>query len=482
MSQALKLSPEVERILRRPDGASDRTPSNDSLLWSYPLTDLGNAERLIHLHGEDLRFCHPWRKWLVWDGRRFRIDATAELVRRAKDTTRRMWSTAAALSDPERRDRAIKHSRETEKHARIRSMIELAAAEVGVPVLPEQLDSDPWLLNVPNGTLDLRKGTLREHRREDLITKLCPAPFDPTAECANWRHFQKRVTNGSAELMSFKQRAIGYALTGAVSEKRSLFIYHGPGNNGKTTELEVLREVFGDYAGQMRIESITEQRRREGNAPSPDIADLRGLRFVVSSEPSEGQRLAENTVKYLTGMGRISARHLHQENFEFQQTWKIFMDCNHKPVIRGSDAAIWNRIGLIPFEVTIPDAEIDPELPAKLRNELSGILAWAVDGCATWKLHGLNAPASVQSATSEYRHEMDVIARFIEDCCVLADWSSAQGKMLYQAYQKWCAETGENALNLTNFGTLISKRGGISKTHVEQGVKYRGIGLRADPS
>ncbi|MGI9073255.1 MAG: DNA primase family protein [Bryobacteraceae bacterium] len=459
---------------------SKEAPRSDRL-WSFPFTDLGNSERLIDIHGADLRYCHPWRKWLVWDGQRFKLDATAELVRRAKDTTRRMFSTAAVIEDADRRDRALKHARDTEKHSRIRAMVDLAAAEEGVPVLPEQLDSDPWLLNVLNGTLDLRNGCLREHRREDLITKLCPVAYDRGTDCPTWRGFQQRVTNGDEELLLFKQRAIGYALTGAL-EKRSLFIYYGSGNNGKTTELELLRDLFGDYAGQMRIESITEQRRRDGNAPSPDIADLRGLRLVVSSEPSEGQRLAENTVKYLTSMGTIKARHLHRENFEFQQTWKIYMDCNHKPVIRGTDAAIWNRIGLVSFEVTIPDGEIDPELPAKLRKELPGILAWAVDGCLAWRIHGLNPPASVQAATAEYRQEMDVIARFIEDCCVLSDWSSARGKMLYEKYQKWCGETGENAQTMTSFGTLISQRDGVTKIHDEKGVRYNGIGLLPDQS
>lgn len=468
-----------------------REPISDELLWSYPHTDIGNAERLVCRHGDDIRFCHPWKKWLVWDGQRFQIDATAEILRRAKDTTRRMFSAAVLLTDTDRRDKSLRHARETEKHARIRAMMDLAAAEDGIPVLPEQLDSDPWLLNVLNGTLDLRKKVadaphahgclLREHRQEDLITKLCPVQYDAQAQCPTWIAFQRRVTNGNEELMRFKQRAFGYALTGAVTEKRSLFILFGAGNNGKTTELEVLRDLLGDYAGQIRIESLTEQRRQNGNAPSPDIADLRGLRFVISSEPAKGQQLAENTIKYLTGMGTIKARQLHCGNFGFKQSWKLFLDCNPKPVIRGDDAAIWNRIGLIPFEVVIPDEEIDPDLPAKLRSELRGILAWAVEGCLDWQAQGLNAPASVQSATADYRREMDVIARFVEECCVIGDWSSARAKMLYERYHKWCLETGENAETMMTFGVLITQREGVTKTHDRKGVKYEGIGLREDP-
>jgi putative DNA primase/helicase len=387
-----------------------------------------------------------------------------------------MLTDAFQLEDPDKRSRLLGHASSSEKATRVKAMIELATAEEGVPVTPQDLDADPCLLNVLNGTVDLRTGTLYEHRRSDLITKIAPVVYDPRAMCPTWLAFQQRIMGGNEELIAFKQRAVGYALTGLVTEKRSLFFYYGTGNNGKTTELELLRDMLGDYAGQLRIESLMEQRSRDGNAPSPDIADLRGLRFVISSEPSEGQRLAEATIKYLTGMGTIKARHLHKENFEFKQTWKFFMDCNHKPVIRGTDRAIWNRIGLVPFDIVISDEEIDKELPAKLREELPGILAWAVEGCLAWQASGLEVPAQIRRATEGYRAEMDVIGRFVEERCVMMSSLACRGKELYKNYTQWCVESGEPPLTLTSFGLRMAEKG-FRKKHDEKGVKYEGLGI-----
>ena len=433
---------------------------------------------MVLLHGKYIRFCHPWGKWLVWDGRRWALDDTAEIYRQAQDTVRRMFKSADNIQDTKLRDEALKLSRQSEKNAQLTAMIALAATQTGIPVLPDQVDGDPWLLNLLNGTLDLRNGQLYPHRPEDLITKIASVPWDPEATCPSWMRFQDRVMNGDAELIGFKQRAIGYALTGVANEKRSFFIFYGLGNNGKTTDLETLREMLGDYSGQIRIETLMEQSRSNGNSPSPDIADLRGLRMVVSSEPSEGQRLAESTIKYLTSMGTIKARQLHKGNFEFRQTWKIFMDCNHKPEVRGTDNAIWNRIGLVPFNVVIPDEEIDRDLPARLRAELPGILAWAVRGCAGMgTLAGWEHRQPCGKRQPGYRSEMDAIGRFIEERCVQLPNASARAAGLYSEYQNWCEESGERPYTSKAFGTQLSSRAGITKDRDNKGAIYLGVGI-----
>jgi putative DNA primase/helicase len=462
----------------RTERAAQHSAGTD--LWSFPLTDLGNAERMVLLHGRDIRFCHQWAKWLVWNGRRWVFDASAEVMRRAQATVRKMFEKAGRIEDSKLREDAWKHARQSEKHSRLIAMVALAATLEGIAIVPETTDADPWLLNVENGTIDLRTGELSQHRREDLLTKLAPVRYDPDDPCPVWESFQRRIMGGDLELIATKQRAVGYALTGNAIEKRSLFIYRGDGNNGKTTELELYRHMLGDYAGQVRIEALMEQARASGTAPSPDIADLRGLRLVVSSEPSEGQRLSESTIKYLTSMGTIKARHLHKEHFEFKQTWTFFMDCNHKPEIRGTDSAIWNRIGLIPFDVVIPDEEIDRALPQKLRAEVSGILAWAVRGCLDWQRHGLKVAAAAQVATASYRAEMDGIGRFLGECCLVMPNASARGRNLYSAYAKWCEESGERPISQKVFGLQLSVRPAISKVHDEKGVRYDGVGLRED--
>ena len=469
------------RPLRRRSGIHEVSagPSAGGLdLWQFPKTDFGFAERLVLMHGAEIRYCHAWGEWLIWDGEgRWKIDYSAQILQLVKSLTRAMFASAAKIENGNERDAALAYSRDCEKSNRITGMLKLAASEV--PVLPEQLDAEQWLLNCQNGTIDLRTGQLREHRREDLITKQCPVEYDPAATCPTWERFQERVTNGRPELIRYKQQFSGYALTGVVIEKRSLAMNHGGGNNGKTTEIEQERYMRGDYAGQIRIESLMEQKNRNGSGPSPDIADLRGKRYVASSEPGEGVRLSESTLKYIMSMGTVKARHLNREHFEFPQTWKLLMDCNHKPVIRGTDSAIWNRIALIPFDVTIPDEEIDRELPAKLRAESPGILAWAVRGCLDWQANGLCVPEAVKDATAEYRGDMDVIGRYLSECCVTLPNASARAQVLYMNYTKWCADSGETPLNAMNFGTRLTEKG-FRKEHDYKGVKYNGIGVRSN--
>ena len=458
----------------RKDG-EQRQPKPD--LWKFNKTDFGFAERLVLMFGQDIRFCYPLGEWFLWNTEgRWKIDRNGGILQIVKSVTRAMFASAVKIENGSERDAALAFSRECEKSSRITGMLKLAASEV--PVLPDQLDADNWLLNCQNGTIDLRTGKLQEHRREDLITKQCPVVYDPAALCPTWERFQQRVTNGRPDLIRFKQQFSGYSLTGSVTEKRSLAIDYGRGNNGKTTEIEQERYMRGDYAGQIRIESLMEQKNRNGSGPSPDIADLRGLRYAASSEPGENARLSESTAKYIMSMGTVKARHLNKEHFEFKQTWKLHMDCNHKPVIRGSDPAIWNRIALIPFDVTIPDEEIDRELPAKLRAESPGILAWAVRGCLDWQRHGLCVPDAVKDATAQYRGDMDVIGRYIAECCITLPNASARAQILYVNYTKWCTDAGEAPMNAMNFGTRLTEKG-FAKDRDNKGVKYIGIGLRA---
>ena len=239
---------------------------------SFTASDAGNAGRLVSRHGEDIMFCHPWSRWLTWDGRRWKIDDTGDVVRRAKGTVREMIETAVAADDRKFRGFAIK----SESDRSIRAMLTLAQSER--PVLPEQLDTDPWLLNVENGTLDLRTGELRPHRRDDLLSKLAPVVYDPAAEAPRWLAFLGRIMAGRAEMIAFLQRAVGYSLTGSTREQ-VLFLLHGSGANGKSTYVETLRHALGDYAMQSPAETLLD--RREG-VPN-DIARLRGPIGLIPS-------------------------------------------------------------------------------------------------------------------------------------------------------------------------------------------------------
>jgi putative DNA primase/helicase len=331
------------------------------------------------------------------------------------------------------------------------------------------------LLNCLNGTIDLKTGTLQKHNREDLITKLAPVKYDENAKCPIFDSFLAKIANNDPELMRYLQHVIGYALTGDVTEK-AVFFLHGDGNNGKTTFLEVIRTILDDYAGQVPIDSLMVKR----DGISNDIARLQGRRFVTSSEAEQGKKLAESKVKQLTGMGTLQARYLYGEYFEFRPTFKIFMDANYKPEIRGTDPAIWNRVKLIPFTVEIPAVEIDKKMLQKLKDELPGILAWAVRGCVEWQQHGLKEPKSVAEATQAYREEMDTVARFLEEECVFCN-DEITSKELNDAYGKWCKEHGEEAVSQKQRGSAL-KKGGLQNIRVAGQRGWRGIGLKVKGS
>src|SRR5215207_8147129 len=256
----------------------------------FNLTDLGNAERLVARHGENVRYCYQWRRFLSWTGARWERDETGQVHRLAKETVRSIYRESSAEEDEERRKALAKHARASESETRIRAMVELAKSEI--PASPDQFDADPWLLNTSNGTIDLRTGEMREHRREDLITKIAPVEYHADAAAPTWEAFLERVLPGE-KLRQFVQRAVGYSATGNTSEQ-CIFIHHGPGANGKSTFQETVSAALGDDA--MRTPTETLLVKRTGGVPN-DVARLKGARFVTASETEEGRRLAESLVK-----------------------------------------------------------------------------------------------------------------------------------------------------------------------------------------
>jgi putative DNA primase/helicase len=418
----------------------------------YNLTDLGNARRLVHRHGRNLRYCWLWRKWLVWDGKRWVKDDTGEVYRLAKETVSSIYQEAAAAPNDEARKELGKHATRSEAGARIKEMVDLARSDV--PVMPDELDASPDLLNTESGTIDLRTGELREHRREDLITKIAPTTYGPDAAAPTWEAFLERVLPGE-DLRAFVQRAVGYSATGDTSEQ-CMFINHGGGANGKSTFQEAIAAALGDYAMRAPTEMLLA--KRSDGVPN-DVARLKGARFVSASETEEGRRLAESRIKDLTGQDTITARFMKAEWFDFAPTHKLWLSTNHKPEIRGTDAAIWRRIRLVPWAVTIPPAEQDKKLPIALRHELAGILAWVVRGCLQWRREGLQAPDEVRKATGEYRAEMDVLAGFLVECCELDTGHWEYAKDLYECYKRWCDENGERPEPQRKFGGRLGERG-----------------------
>jgi putative DNA primase/helicase len=373
--------------------------------------------------------------------------------------------------------RAIDDARwagKSEAWNRQRAMLELVQHQRSIVVRVDELDARPWLFNVANGVLDLEHETLRAHDPVDMLTKRSPVVYDPQAKAPRWEEFLERVVP-SSEVREFLQRAAGYSLTGLAVEQ-VLFLLYGVGANGKTTFLEVIRAVAGDYGQQTPAATLLSRR---GDGVPNDVARLRGARFVSAVETEANRTLAEALVKRLTGGDKIAARFLFKEFFEFDTEFSLWLATNHRPRVRGTDHAIWRRILLVPFTTVIPDDQQDKQLTATLiAKELPGILAWAVRGCTVWREHGLDPPREVTGATTEYRAEQDILGDFIADMCDVVADDVESAKNLYDAYRRWCDGNGERPETQKQFGIALAERG-FEPTRTRTERQYKGLKLRA---
>jgi putative DNA primase/helicase len=454
-----------------------RAPEADDLA-PVNCTDTGNAMRLVKRFGEILRYVPKWGVWLWWDGMRWKEDTTGEIYRLATRTVQGIGAEAAAIEDDDKRRALLKWAIQSEDRKRIESTIALARFRMGIPVEPHQLDADRWLLNVRNGTLDLHTGKLRPHRQCDLITKLAPVTFDPEARCPKWDASLARSMGGDESLVGFLRRAGGYGLTADVGE-HCLFFLYGDGRNGKSTWLDTIQGLLGDYATTINASLLTT--KAHDDHPT-EKCDLDGRRFVATVEVEDGKQMAEALVKSLTGGDRIKARRMRHDFYEFAPTFKLYLAANHKPEIRGTDEGIWSRIKLVPFRVTIPKGERIKNFSEKLQSEEGpGILNHLIQGCLEWQRDGLAEPEAVTSATEEYRAEMDTIGDFFSERCVLIDEVRCKANDLYAAYKEWSESSGGRPLSGRKFGARLNARG--FKHADSNGTRWRlGIGLRATDS
>jgi putative DNA primase/helicase len=276
----------------------------------------------------------------------------------------------------------------------------------------------------------------------------------------------------NGDVINFVQTVAGWALTGDTSEQ-TMFILFGSGANGKSTFLNTLMYLLGDYAIATPTETFM---RKNGDQNTNDIARLRGTRFVTTTEAEQGRRLSEPLIKLITGNDRMTARFLYGEFFNFLPTFKIFMATNHKPVIKGTDHGIWRRIKLIPFTTRIPEEKQDKHLEGKLKAEASGILNWLLEGTRRWRREGLKAPLAILNATDEYRGEMDVIGNFIKECCLQKPEGSIRVREFFKAYQEWCEENNEPAVSERFLGLRL-KEMGFERTRTADARYWSGLAL-----
>ncbi len=421
-------------------------------------TDAGNSGRLVYYYGKRIRYCHPWKKWLLWDRQLWKIDETAEIMRLAREVIKKIYEEASLCIDEKERKALAAYAMRSEASGKLKALVDLATSEKGVPVLPAELDQDPWLINCQNGTLNLKTGELQPHDRMNFITKIAPVEYSQEAKAPIWANFLDRIMDSNTKLINFLQRLIGYVLTGLTSEQKFPFFY-GVGGNGKSVFIRVIQTLMGDYSKTISSDALMVRQGAGGEAANPYLARLVGCRFVVASETDEGRRLSESLIKSLSGQDKFATRALYGDVFEFQPTFKLLIYGNHKPVIRGNDPGIWRRVLLVPFTVRIPENEQDKELYEKLIEELPGIFAWAVQGCYEWQRGGLRPPAEVLNATEDYRQEMDSIESFINENCIVVPFAKISASELYEAYSKYCQENGELVHSQKKFGGTLTEKG-----------------------
>jgi putative DNA primase/helicase len=410
-------------------------------LTRYEFSDLGNAERLLACYRDRIRFCSAIG-WLMWDGKRWRAMMHSKkgdhlaVMQLAIKAIRTFKEQCVDIADPKRAAQAFKHALTSEGLFRLEAMVELAKGFVEIKM--ELLDQDAHLLNVANGTLDLRTGELRDHCKDDYLTRVIPVEYHSDTQAPTWIRFLDTVMAGNANLIGYLQRGAGYSLIGLLRD-HVLFIPYGVGSNGKSTFLGTVANVLGEYAQGMAPETLM-SKKYEG-IPN-DIARLKGTRFVSALETKRGRQLDESVVKKLTGGDTLTGRFLHKEFFDFEPTHKLWLATNHKPVIKDTTGSIWRRVNLIPFNVVIPDAEQDKALGETLRAEAPGVLAWAVEGCRQWMADGLRTPDEVRVATEQYRQEQDALSEFV--ALTIEVWPRGWVTIedIGKAYEDWAFEYG----------------------------------------
>jgi putative DNA primase/helicase len=418
----------------------------------HEASDLGNAERFETLHGYKTRYDHTAKQWLLWDGTKWVYDTKGEVVELIAESLRSIYMDAASLSTEEQRSKMARWAIASERRTRISDALILAQSLPGIRTKSTDFDANPWQMNLQNGILDLRGGTMLPHDPRDLCSKIGGTSYDGNAKAPWWDDFLKVIFDGDSELINFVQRAVGYCLTG-VTDAQALFFAYGSGANGKSTFFEILRLLFGDYYQKAPSELLL-MKRSEG-VPA-DVARLCGVRLAVLAEIAGGKKLNEAKAKDLSGNDTVVARHLYGSFFEFAPTHKIWMYGNHKPVITGTDHGIWRRLLLIPFTVTIQEDKRKPmrELLASAQREMPGILNWCLEGLEGWKRFGLDVPAAVRTATDGYREESDLIQEFLDECC------ERQGEIctveLFERFQSWA---GKSTMSQRMFLQAVKAKG-----------------------
>ena len=440
---ASDLPPELQEMLR--EHAMPPAFSDDSLALSF--TD-ANRDRL--------RYVAMSGKWYEWTGTVWREDTTLHVFSLARDLCR---GVAA---------KANESCRSLASSKTVNAVVSLARADRRTATRLEQWDSNPLLLNTPDGTIMLETGAIRDHEPADYITM--STSVGPGGECPLWHAFLDRVTDGDLTLQAYLQRAAGYFLTG-LTTAHALFFLFGLGANGKSVFINTLTGIMADYYTTAPMGMLVASRNERHPT---ELAGLVGKRLVTAIETEQGTRWDEAKVKALTGGDTIPARFMRQDYFIFVPRFKLLIAGNHKPALNSVDEAMRRRFNLVPFTVTIPEGERDEELGNRLKEEWPGILQWAVTGCVEWRKEGLNPPPKVTEATQEYLDSQNTIKNWLSECTMPEASGEERSSDLFASWKVWCDENGERAGSNRSFSQSL-KGLGVTSSHDRTGTVFYGL-------
>lgn len=455
---------------------SGNAEESDTELKEYSFDDTGNAQRLVDIYGEKLRFCYEKKSWYYWDGMRWAEDTTGTIDRIADDSLSVMDEERILYAaDPDALKRFQKHIHNT-RSSRAKTAMKKELCH-RLPIHYGDFDKDEYLFNTPNGIIDLRNCKLYPHNRELFLSRMAGCEIS-SADCPVWRDFLNTILGGNTELIRYIQKAFGYSLLGSTAEQCLFFLY-GRGSNGKSTMLEPIRRIFGDYAANAQSETIMYSNKSAGTARS-DLARLKGVRLLTVSEPDEGSQLSESLIKQVTGGDPLTTRFQYGADFEYTPYFTMWIPTNYRPIIRGTDDGIWRRIRIIPFNVQIPDDKKDKTLTEKLLKEMPMIFGWVLDGLRMYRMEGLKSPKAVLTCVEDYRREMDVVSAFLSECCVLESTKYENAAFLYNTYCRWAEMSSERIIGRRTFAQELMKKDGIERTHSMNGSIYRGVSVLED--
>ena len=443
----------------------------------YELNDTGNAERFVKQFGSGIRYNHDNRRWMYWDGQRWANDGSQIVRSKADVMIADMRGEILRVQDRNERAAMLRNVDRLSSYKGKDAMLKEAEHMPGVSVRNSDFDAEDWFINTRSGVVDLRDCSVTQSDRSRMMSKMTGCPVDFSREPARWLLFLSEIFPGSPELIDYIQKAVGYTLTGFTKEQ-CFFQCYGDGANGKSVFLDVLYEMLGSYASNAQIDALLAQSNVNAGGASSQIARMDGARFIRTNEPNDGSRLNEGLVKQLVSGDTITARFLYGNEFEFRPKGKIWIATNYRLNIRGMDAGIWRRMRLIPFNAKFEGKEADKDLGEKLRRELPQILAWAIKGARKWYEEGLPTPKEIASANDEYKRDMDILGRFVDERLEVGPNLRTSADKVFRAYVAWAKECNEWVMSRTKFGTEMRKR--FEKALIGGKTYYAGCALQCE--